>query len=35
MNNTSFIVLKVHLEIIDYVKTSMTERDYGAPCTTD
>ena len=31
MNNTGFIVLKVHLEIIDCVKTSTTERDYGAP----
>ena len=31
MNNTGFIALKVHLEIIDCVKMSTTERDYGTP----
>ena len=31
MDNTGLIVLKVHLEKIDCVKTSMTEHDYGTP----
>ena len=31
MDNTGFIVLKVHLEIINCVKMSMAERDYGTP----
>ena len=29
--NTAFIVLQVYLEIINFVKTSMTDRDYGTP----
>ena len=31
MNDTGFVVLKVHLEIIDCVKMPMTEPNYGTP----